>query len=65
MNLGVRLRVLNWNIDSGGRTEMITKIVEVTLSERPDVVVFPEYRKDKPRDQNAAAFVRFCGAYSS
>lgn len=43
------MRVVNWNIDQGGRNEMVDKIIKTLLVLEADVIVLPEYRKDNPR----------------
>jgi len=42
------LRIVNWNIDKGGRAHMEDKIVDFLFVIEPDVIVLPEFRKDKP-----------------
>ena len=42
------MRILNWNIDKGGRTAHTQAIIDASLATKPDIVVFPEYRKDRP-----------------
>lgn len=43
------LRIVNWNIDQGGRDGKVDKIIKTLLDMKADVIVLPEFRKDNPR----------------